>query len=170
MSDSTPSSSKGGGTSPLAGLHQFDLAQIGLGAVVLIASLLPFYGYSFNGGDALNGLTGQDTGLSGIPDTSVSLTAWHGFFGWFGVLLAVGAAGALAASLFAKVAIPSLRLLVVALFGGALLMLLLALFVIPNGGVSVAGYSDGHSLGYWLALLSVIAATGLAYLRMQAQD
>lgn len=150
-SSSSPRSASRG-PNPLADLHRFDLAQIALGAVLLIASLLPFYSYSYNG-----------AGLS----VSQSYTAWHGFFGWFGVLLGVAAAAVLAASLLGKVAIPSLRLVVLALFAASALCLVLALFVIPGGGYSGANFSSGHSFGYWLALLCSLAGTALAFLRKE---
>lgn len=144
------SRSPSSGPNPLANLHRFDLAQIALGALLLIASLLPFYSYSFNG-----------AGLS----VSQSYSAWHGFFGWFGVLLGVAAAAVLAAALLGKMAIPSLRLVVLGLFAASALCLLLALFVIPGGGYSGANFSSGHSFGYWLALLCSLAGTALAFLR-----
>ncbi|MBA2560959.1 MAG: hypothetical protein H0V07_13945 [Propionibacteriales bacterium] len=144
------SSSTSTAANPLADLHRFDLAQIGLGALLFVASLLPFYSYSFNGG-ALS--------------VSQSYSAWHGFFGWFGVVLGVAAAGVLAVALLGNVAIPSLRLVVLGLFAASALCLLLALFVIPGGGYSGVNFSSGHSFGYWLALLCSLAGTALAFLR-----
>lgn len=161
----TPTSSPGGtspaGANPLAGAHKFDLAQIGLGLLMLIASLMPFYSYSVTGG----------AGAFKI-DVSESVNAWHGFFGWFGVLLAVVAAGVLAASLFAKVAIPSMRLIVLGLFAASAVCLIIALFVVPGGDVEGLGigFSSGHSFGYWLALLCSLAATALAFMRKDATD
>ncbi|MEP6664958.1 MAG: hypothetical protein ABJA81_00805 [Nocardioidaceae bacterium] len=137
------------------GAHKFDLAQVGLAVLIFIASLLPFYTYSFSGG-----------GFS----TSASVSAWHGFFGWFAVLLALGAAGVLVAALVAGIAIPSMRMLVLGLFGAAAVCLVLALFVMPGGNISGPGYEDGHGFGYWLALLCSLGATALAYMRMDATD
>jgi hypothetical protein len=133
----------------------YDLAQIGLGVLLFIASMLPFYSYSFKGG--------------GI-DIGTTITAWHGFFGWFGVLLGVAAAGVLAAALFGHVTIPSLRLMVLGLFAASAVCLLLALFVIPGGGVDALGVSSGHSFGYWLALLCSLAGTALAFMRKDVTD
>jgi hypothetical protein len=126
--------------------HPLDLAQIAVGVSLFIASLLPFYSYS-------------------IAAFSGSVTAWHGFFGWFGVLLGMAAAGVLAAVLFGELAIPSVRTVVLALFAGSVLFLLLALFVVPGGDYSALGLNSGHSFGYWLALLLSLAGTLLAYLR-----
>lgn len=136
---------------PLAGAHKFDLAQIGLGVLLLIASLMPFYSYSVSS--------------NGVDYGGASFSAWHGFFGWFGVLLGVAAAGVLAAALFGNVAIPSLRLIVLGLFGASAVCLLLALFIIPGGGYDAPGFSSGHSFGYWLALLCALGGTALAFMR-----
>jgi hypothetical protein len=126
--------------------HPLDLAQMGIGVLLFIASLLPFYSYS-------------------IAAFSGSVTAWHGFFGWFGVLLGMAAAGVLAAVVFGELPIPSVRTVVLALFAGSAFFLLLALFVVPGGDYSALGLNSGHSFGYWLALLLSLAGTLLAYLR-----
>lgn len=134
---------------------KLDLAQIGLGLLIFIASLMPFYTASFKSG-----------GFS----ASASANAWHGFFGWFGVLLALGAAGVLVAVLFLKVAVPSTRLMVLALFGAAAVCLILALFVTPGGNINAPGYDTGHGFGYWLALLCSLGAAALAFMRKDATD
>lgn len=171
MSDSAPppsqpsgptGSSRPGGGSPLAGANQLDLAQIGAALLMFIASLLPFYNYSVDGGEGIPGF-----------DESVSVNAWHGFFGWFAVLLALGAAGVLVAALFAKVAIPSMRLMVLGLFAAAAIFMLLALLVVPGGGDSEAfgiSIDSGHGFGYWLALLLSLGAAALAFMRKDATD
>lgn len=143
-------------TSPIAGVHRFDLAQVGLGLLMLIASLMPFYSYSVQ--------------AQGVDYGGASLNAWHGFFGWFGILLGIAAAGLLAAALFGKLGIPSMRLVVLGLFAAAALCLLLALFVVPGGDLEAlgVGLSSGHSFGYWLALVCSLAATALAFLRKDA--
>lgn len=167
MSDSTPpppppsqpsgptGSSRPAGSNPLAGANQLDLAQIGVGVLIFIASMLPFYTFSAEGG--------------GITYSS-SVNAWHGFFGWFAVLLALGAGGALAARLFANVQIPSMRLIVLGLFAAAAVCMLLALVVVPGGGFSAPGYDSGHGFGYWLALLLSLGGAALAFMRKDATD
>jgi hypothetical protein len=132
--------------------NPLDLAQIGLGVVIFIASLLPYYTYSFG------------RGLGG------SLSAWHGFFSWFAVLLTLGAVGVLVARLVAGVVIPNVRLIVAGLFGVAALFTLLSLFVVPGGGFDGFGYDTGHGFGYWLALLCSFGAAGLAGVRVGAKD
>ena len=58
------------------------------------------------------------------------------------------------------------RLVVLAAFALASLLLLLALFVIPGdtSNADVLGFSvdKGHGIGYWISLLAVLAGTGLA--------
>src|SRR6185437_4878025 len=93
--------------------------------------------------------------------------AWHGFFGWFAVLLALVAAILLAAQLIANVTLPfPVRTVVLVLFAVALLCLLLALFVIPGntGGSSLFGVhvNKGHGFGYWITLIAVIVGRALA--------
>ncbi len=134
---------------------RYDLGQIGLGVLIFIASLMPFYTYSF-----------KSAGFS----ASASVSAWHAFFGWFGVLLALGAAGVLVAVLFLKVALPPMRLIVLSLFGAATVCLILALFITPGGSISAPGYDTGHGFGYWLALLCSLGATALAFMRKDATD
>ncbi|WP_151083905.1 DUF2721 domain-containing protein [Nocardioides cynanchi] len=145
--------------STLQGAHKFDLGIMAAGLVAFIAGLLPFYTISVSAG-----------GFGGASD---SVTAWHGFFGWFGVLLALVGAVVVALALFANVTLPMpLYQLATAAFGAALICLILALFVIPGGGCNGAGAfgvkcDTGHGIGYWLALLAVIAGLALSVLRMR---
>jgi len=92
--------------------------------------------------------------------------AWHGFFGWFGVLVALAAALVLALELVAKFSFPfPTRLVVLGGFGLALLCELIALVWVPidTGGFGGVIKADkGHGFGYWLVLLCVLAGTGLA--------
>lgn len=104
-----------------------------------------------------------------------SVTAWHGFFGWFGALVALIGAALLAARILGVSLPVPVRTAVLALFGLAALCTLLALFVIPGGGCDDAGIKGlcdgidtGHGIGYWLALLATIAGTALAFLRRSA--
>ena len=162
-------SSRPTGGNPLATMDKLDLATIAAGVLVLVASLMPYYTMSFEG-------------FEGLPGTSSSesTNAWgEGFFGWFGALCALAAAAVLAAHLFGvKLPVP-VRLVVLALFGAALLFTLLALFVFPGescedslgalGGKEICDSLDeGRGFGYWLALLSAIAGTALAAMRRKA--
>lgn len=143
--------------------NPLDLATVGAGLLVFLASLLPYYTVSVDGFGST---------------ASSSANAWHGFFGWFGALLALAAAVVLVLHLLGRalpVPVP-LRMLVLSLFAAAAVSTLLALFVFPGGGCddSLFGGSicdivdQGHGIGYWLALLASVAGTALAALRRTA--
>ncbi|KQV64183.1 hypothetical protein ASC64_15470 [Nocardioides sp. Root122] len=145
----------------LKSADRLDLGIIGAGVLVFLGSLLPYYTVSV---DILG------------TSTSDSASAWHGFFGWFGALLALAGAAVLVAKLLG-VALPvAVRTTVLALFAGAVLCTVLALFVTPGGscddtflGNTVCDAIDqGHGFGYWLALLASIAGLALAAVRRSA--
>ena len=159
---STSSFDASAATATLKSAHPLDLGSIGAGLVVFIASLLPYYTVSVEVMDISSG---------------ASANAWHGFFGWFGALLALAATGILVARLLGVLpALPvPVRTAVLGLFAVATLCTLLALFVTPGGDCDdsiMAGACDmidqGHGVGYWLALLATIAGTALAALRRSA--
>ena len=127
-----------GGASALQSAHRLDLGIVGAGVIIFIASMLPFYTFG-----------------------PVSISAWHGFFGWFGVLCAMVGSGILAAHLMAVTLPIPARLSVLGAYGLGLLCLFIALFVTPGGGL----LDLGHGFGYWLAFLVAIAGTALAFLR-----
>jgi hypothetical protein len=143
--------------SALEGANRLDLGIIAAGLVALIASVLPFYTISVS--------------AAGIG-ASDSASAWHGFFGWFGVLVALATAVAVALVLFGVVKLPMpVHQVAAGGFGLALLCLILALFVDPGGcgGAGAFGvHCDiGRGFGYWLALLAALAGTALAVVRMR---
>lgn len=93
-------------------------------------------------------------------------SAWTGFFGWFGVLLVVTGAIAVATAAWA----PTVRLLIpprtIALICTAfgLLCTIVAFFVIPDGNylgfpipADAPGIVAGHGSCYWLVLVSTVA-------------
>jgi hypothetical protein len=135
--------------------NPYDLGIIGAGALTFILSLIPSY-YTANSGPF-----------------SDNFNAWHGFWGWFAVLLAVVGAGLLAARIFAGVTLPvPLRLIVLGLFGAALLFTIIAGLTwagLDTHGVDVGKYT-GHGVIYWLCLLLIAAGTALAFLRKDATD
>jgi hypothetical protein len=141
-------------------VNPLDWGIIAAGVVAFIFSLFAFYTYSVS------------VSIAGLSSTSgsVSWSAWHGFFGWFGVVLALIGALLLAVQLIAKMtfAFP-VRTVVLALFGVATLCLLLALFVVPGntGGSGLFGVhvNKGHGFGYWICLLAVLVGTGLSVKR-----
>jgi hypothetical protein len=152
------SSSPSGGSAasnPFASAHKYDLGIIGAGLLAFIGSLLPYYTVSVKG-------FGGD-----------SVTAWHGFFGWFGALCALAGAVVLVLAIM-KVSLPvPVRITVLALFGLAVLCTVLALFVFPGGGCDDAGLGvnicdqidTGHGFGYWFTLLMTVVGLVLSAMR-----
>ena len=142
-----------------SGAHKFDLGIIAAGIVTFFASMLPYYTYSVSAG-----------GFS----SSASVSGWHGFFGWFGALLALVGAGLVVAKILGVSLPVPVAIAVLGCFGLALVCTILALFVFPGGScpdLNVGGFScdTGHGFGYWLALLATLAGTGLAFLRYQEE-
>jgi hypothetical protein len=159
---SAPTPPPAGGTSydmaaakqTLREAHKFDLGIVAAAVVALIGSWLPFYTIS----------------VGGIVNVSGHISGWHGFFGWFAVLVALAAAVLVALPLFGvNLSLPvPVAQAALAGFGLALLCMILALFITPGGGCpSGLGIScdTGRGFGYWLALLAILAGTALAFLR-----
>lgn len=127
---------------------------VGGGVLVLIASLLPWYGLS-------------------TPFASVSVSGWGaGFTAWFSVLLCVAAGGYVLARA-TGVALPTVplgpSLLVVGLVGLAVVLLLIRLITLPTGGAGgiLAGsyqFSYGPRMGLFVALAGAIAQLVFGYL------
>ena len=138
------------------GAHKFDLGIIAAGVVAWLAGFMPFYTAS--------------VGAAGFH-ISANGSAYHGFFGWFGVWCCLaGAVVAVFAVLGVALPFPT-RLAVLGAFGLGTLCLIIALFVFPGGGCDgVPGCDTGHGFGYWLALLCGLAGTALAFLRYQATE
>ncbi len=139
----------------VSNVNPLDWGIIAAGLIALIFSTFNYYTYKVTVG-----------GFS----QSASVSAWHGGLAPIATLLALAAAVLLALVVLGtvKLAFP-VRLVVLAAFGLASLLLLLALFVIPGntGGADVFGFSvdKGHGIGYWISLLAVLAGTGLAVKR-----
>jgi hypothetical protein len=142
----------------IQGAHKFDLGMIGAGVVAWLAGFLPFY-----------------TASASFAGHSVSAheSAYHGFFGWFAVWVALAVAVLVALALLG-VDLPLPVPMAQAALGGfglALLCLVLALFITPGGdacnGAGAFGVdcSTGRGFGFWLALILVIAGGVLAFLR-----
>jgi uncharacterized membrane protein len=109
---------------------------------------------------------------------SDSISAWHGFFGWFATLLALAGAIVLAVHLFApsvQMRIPA-RVTVLGTFLLSLLCVVIAGFVTPGAKSSGQLSADlgvkvtidyGRGAGYWLSLIVILAGAVLAYLRLR---
>jgi len=125
-------------------------AVAGGGVLAFIFSFLPYYTLNVLG-----------FGFGGV-------SAWHGFFGWFGALLLLAAAAAIVLKtlkIFDHAILPLGTLIA---SGAGLLCVLLALFVAPVNTYGVASF--GHHIGYWLSLIMALASTaGALMLYMQTQ-
>ncbi|BBH17410.1 hypothetical protein Back2_16970 [Nocardioides baekrokdamisoli] len=148
-------SSGGGGFDANAAVDQFkgadplDLAVVGAGVLALIFSWfssfytvhVSFAGYSAGGGTS----------------------AWHGFFGWAGVLLLLAASAVVAAKIV-NITVPNEDLIVVGTSVVGLLFVLLALFVdVGNtGALAGTGISEGRGWSYWIVLILAIASGGIS--------
>lgn len=164
-----PPSGSGGGTGRAAGgynadqmkaqlqsTNPYDLGIIAAGVLAFIFSLFSYYKYSASGG-----------GFS----VSATVSAWHGFFGWFAAIVALAASVLLAANLFAKVHLPfPLRLSVLAAYAVAAVCVILALFVVPGGDLSGTGIDKGHGISYWISLIIIVGGAVLAFLRKDAAE
>lgn len=149
-------------------VNPLDWAIIGIGLLLFIFSLLDYYSAKVT-------VKGQCFGFTG--GTYGHENAWHGFFGWFGMLCALIGSAAIAVGLFAPQVQQPIGARVTALAGYALgaLCILLAFFIHPGTGQavteSVAGCKItgkvGHSYGYWLSLILVLVGLVLTLMRAQ---
>lgn len=139
-----------------------DLAIMGLGVLIFLLSFMSYYSYSAK----------VTAGSSFNFSTSASINAWDGgFFGWFGALASIAAAGILAVSLIAKIELPfNIRQVVLIAAGVAALCIVLALLIVP-GHSSFSGpgfkFDKGHGWAYWVSLLLVLGQAGVSFRRFQ---
>jgi hypothetical protein len=138
-----------------------DWGILGAGLLAFIFSFMSFYSYS-------------DKHCSSDCLT-IHNSAWHGFFGWFAVLLAVIGAAAVALSIFAsqvKMPVPP-RLLGLGCFAVATLCMILALFVYPGSASyhgltgSTSGADKSHGFAYWIVFILIIVGLVLSLMRFQ---
>ena len=138
--------------------HKFDLGIVAAGVVAWLAGFMPFYTASVS---------------AGIVSASTSGSAYHGFFGWFAVWVALAGAAAVVVALVGVTLPAQVHLIAAGAFALSLLCLIIALFVFPGGGCGHASglgglhCDTGHGFGYWLAVLAVLAGLGLAVMRMR---
>jgi hypothetical protein len=133
-------------------VHPLDLGVVAAGVVTVVFSFRGYYTVSA-------GYVSDSTG------------AWHGFFGWFGVVLAAAGAAVVAAVL----ALPRTR------FPVAPHPVALALFALGAVSTAVAltttGYDtarrlpgvpveSGHGYGYWVCLTAIVAAAAMTAARI----
>jgi hypothetical protein len=132
-------------------VNQLDWGILGAGALAFIFSFVSYYSVSYG-------------------PYSASVNAWHGFFGWFAMLLALVGSGVVALELFmphVKLPFPN-RLVGLGAYAVATLCVILALFVIPDGNAGdIPGVDEGHGFGYWISLIVIVAGLVLSFLRFQ---
>jgi hypothetical protein len=108
--------------------------------------------------------------FKGFGSATGHWSAWHGFFGWFAMLLALVGSALVAMALFVPhVKLPiANRLGALAAYALAALCVILALFIVPSpGGYSGPGLNKGHGVGYWLSLIDILAGLVLCLMRAQ---
>jgi len=128
----------------------FQWLVMGGGVLAFIASFVPYYSYNI--------------GLFGINIGTVSVNAWHGFFGWFGMLLVLAAAVIVALSVFTDFKSPMVPMITLIGAGAGFVCILLAMFV------GFGGAGSYRNVGYWLSLLAAVAAgAGAAMIFMSAK-
>lgn len=127
----------------------FDWGVVGGGALVFIAGLLPWYGFS----------------VKGFSGGSVS--GWSaGFTGWASILLCTAVAVYVALRVSGSVDMPELpvgpALLAAGISGLGVLLMVIRLFTLPSGGAF--GFNYGPRFGIFLALIGAVAQVACAAL------
>jgi hypothetical protein len=139
-----------------------DWVVVAMGPLAFIFSLFSFY-------------TGKATAsFEGISrSASAHESAWHGFFGWFGAVIALLASAAVAIELFApqiKLPVPT-RLAALGGFALAFVCYLIAWFVTPGvtnvPDISGVKVSYGRGIGFYAGLIFVLAGLVVSFLRFQ---
>lgn len=137
-------------------VNPYDWAILGLGLLTFIFSFFGYYKYSGGG-------------------VSVSNGAWHGFFGWFGVLLILAGAVLVAMELFApqvKLPYPN-RLVALGLWALGFLFVILSIFVYPGSAsfngitVSTSGADKSHGVPFWFLFIFALAGLVVSLMRFQ---
>jgi hypothetical protein len=152
-----------GGSFDPKSVNPLDWGILAAGALAFIFSFVSYYSYKAK----------VSSGGVSFSSGTVHWSAWHGFFGWFAMLLALIGSALVAVSLFApqvKMPVPA-RLAGLGAYALATLSVILALFVIPGdtGGSGAFGVhvDKGHGFGYWISLIVIIAGLVLSLMRFQ---
>jgi hypothetical protein len=171
-------------------VNPLDWGILAAGVLSLIFSFFSYYTYDAKGPakstcDQLSSIQDQLPGGAGSALSDLcsgdSAGAWHGCFGWFGVLLALIGAGLVAMALFAPhIKLPvAARLAALGAFALAVISTLLALLVVPEwptvgdlGGLISGdqydkGVEEGHGFSYWIVLILIVVGLVLCFLRFQ---
>jgi hypothetical protein len=136
-------------------VNPLDWGILAAGFLAFIFSFVSYYSYSIKGCNECG---------------SGHLNAWHGFFGWFAMLLALVGSAAVAISLFAphvKLPVPA-RLAGLGAYALATLCVILAIFIVPGDFGAFGGTVDkGHGVGFWISLIVIVAGLVLSLMRFQ---
>lgn len=133
-----------------ANVNPLDWAILGLGVLTFIFSFFDYY-------------------TASAGPFSVSESAWHGFFGWFAMLLAVVGSAVVAMELFTpqtRMPWPN-RLVGLVLYALAIVCMIIAGFVTPGVSGNVPGVSFGRGVGFYGSLIFILAGTVLSFVRAQ---
>ncbi|MDT4987747.1 MAG: hypothetical protein QOI74_1841 [Micromonosporaceae bacterium] len=144
-----------------AAVNPLDWAVLALPVLALIFSFFSFY-------------TAKVTANFGGQSISQSAheNAWHGFFGWFAVLLALVAAALVAMELFmpsVKLPVPT-RLAALGALALSLICIIIAAFLTPGSTDNVPSsykVDYGRGFGFWAVLVLIVAAAVVTFLRFQ---
>jgi hypothetical protein len=163
-------------------VNPLDWGLLAAPVLALIFSFFAYYEYKPTGKDAKAACAAISQAPASVRGElqdacdGVTNSAWHGFFGWFGVLVALIGAGLIAMTLFmphVKLPVPG-RLAALGAFVLAVISTLLALLIVPDGdykGQTIdSGGKDtdaGHSFSYWVVLILLVGAAVLAFMRFQ---
>jgi hypothetical protein len=128
--------------------------------VTFIVSFFDWYSYS-------------ETGCGRFCE-SLSDNGWSGFLTLLAILLVLVGTAMVALELFmphVKLPVPN-RLIGLGAYALASLLTIIAIFVVPGlsiGGVDVpdADVNKGHSFGFWLGLILILAGTVVSFMRFQ---
>ncbi len=160
-SPAAPASSSADAFNPAA-VNPLDWGILAAGFLALLFSFVSYYT-----------ATAKSSRLRG--SVSESVTAWHGFFGWFAALVALASAVLLAIHIFlpsAKFRFP-LRAFVLAGFAVATVCVIIAAFVTPgkaSPGLLRAldiSVDYGRGAGFWLSLIVILAGAVMSFLRLR---
>lgn len=134
------------------GADPMDLAVVGAGA---LAFILSFFSSFYTVHVSMFGAS-----------ASAGTSAWHGFFGWAGILLLVAAAAVTAAKIV-RIAIPNEEIIVASTAVAGLVFVFLAMFVdVGNTGLLAGtGISEGRGWSYWVTFILAVVSGGIAGLR-----
>jgi hypothetical protein len=160
-----------GGSQPFdpKNVNPLDWGILGAGLLAFIFSFIDFYTYT--GKEQCITIAGQRE--CGGGGGSVTQSGWSGILSLLAILLILVGMALIAMDLFApQVKLPiANRLAALGAFALATLLLIIALFTVPDYGGGGPGYDqavdEGHGFGYWATLILAIAATVMTLMRAQ---